>query len=80
MLNMSFVAKNKKHRLTVEKGQDVLLALDIFLKNNKLDFTCLKNVKMRCLCPQASPNDRSVGRDSVSCRIGKIIAFVLNKA
>lgn len=70
MFNLSFIAKNKKYRLVVDRGQDVLLAIDIFLKNNKLDFTCLKNVKMRCLGPQ----------DSVSCRIGKIIASVLNKA
>lgn len=89
MRNLSFTAKNRKYSLSIEKGQDILLALDNFIKNNKLEFTCFKDVKIRCLGPKASPNDlagmdssgwRSVGRDSVSCRIGKIIAFVLNKA
>lgn len=70
MLNLSFTAKNRKYSLSIEKGQDILLALDNFIKNNKLEFTCFENVKIHCFGP----------KDSVSCRIGKIIAFVLNKA
>lgn len=69
MFTLSFVVKNKKYRLTIDRGQDILFALDNFLKSNKLDFTCLKNVKTYCLD----------SRDSISCRIGKIIVFVLNK-
>lgn len=89
MINLSFSVKNKKYSLNVEKGQDILLALDNFIKNNKLEFTCFKDVKIRCLGPKASPTEQSSSRmshsdkfwrDSVSCRIGKIIAFVLNKA
>lgn len=70
MFNISFVVKNKKYKLNIEKGEDVLLALDNFVKNNKLEFTHFENVKMRCLGP----------KDSVSCRIGRIITFVLNEA
>lgn len=68
MFVIYFAVKNTKYKLEVQKGDDILVALDNFIKNNKLKFTRFKNVKIRCFGP----------KDSVSCRIGKIIAFVLN--
>ena len=70
MIRLFFTAKNRKYSLSIEKGQDILLALDNFIKNNKLELTRLKNIKI------SSPGSS----DSVSGRIGKIIAFVLDKA
>lgn len=67
MFTVSFVVKNKKYSLNIDKGQDILLALDNFLKNNKLKCTCLKNVKIHCLG----------AKDSVSCRIAKIVSRAL---
>lgn len=66
MFTVFFTAKNKKYKLDIEKG-DILLALDNFLKNNRLECTCLKNVKIRCLG----------AKDSVSCRIAKIVSQAL---
>lgn len=63
MFTIFFTAKNKKYKLDIENG-DILQALDNFLKNNKIECTCLKNVKIRCLG----------AKDSVSCRIAKVIS------
>lgn len=68
MIKLSFIAKNKKYKLNIEKGEDVLLAIDKLLKSNKLELAYLKDVKVRC----------SGAKDSVSCRIVKLIASVLS--
>ncbi len=68
MIKLSFTAKNKKYALDIERGDDVLLALDKLLKSNKLKVTYLKNVKVRCFDL----------KDSVSCRTTKLIASVLS--
>lgn len=68
MIKLSFTAKNKKYSLNIERGDDLLLALDKLLKSNKLKVTYLKNVKVRCFDL----------KDSVFCRTTKIIASVLS--
>lgn len=68
MIKLSFTAKNKKYSLDIERGQDVLMALDKFLKSNKLEITYLKNVKVDCF----------EMKDSVSCRVLKTIASGLS--
>ena len=68
MIKLFFTAKNKKYSIDLERGQDLLLALDTFIKSNRLRFTHLKNIKVRCFD----------FKDSVSCRIAKIISVVLS--
>lgn len=68
IFKVSFTAKNKKYNIDLEKGQDLLVAIDKLLKSNKLELAYLKDVKVRCFG----------AKDSVSCRIVKLIASVLS--
>lgn len=68
MIKLSFRAKKKEYELDLQKGEDVLMALDKFLKKNKLDDTYFEKVKVDC------PGQE----DSVSCRIVKLVLSVLS--
>lgn len=68
MIKLSFTVKNHKYSLDIEKGQDILLTLDNFLKSNTLKLTNLKGIQIRCF-----------GQDSVSLRVAKIIVGAIKK-
>lgn len=69
MIKIFFTAKNKKYQLDLQRGDDVLVALDNFLKSNRLDDTYFQKVKIDCL-------DQ---KESVSCRIVKLVLSVLSE-
>lgn len=46
MARVTFKAKNKKYRLNLEKGEDLLILLDKFLKKNKIDKSEIDDLKV----------------------------------
>lgn len=47
MISLFFRENNQKYRIEARTGEDLLLALDKFLKKNKIKFTDIKNLHLR---------------------------------
>lgn len=46
MIFLSFRAKNKKYKVRAERGEDLLLSLDIFLKKHRINLIDAKEMRL----------------------------------
>lgn len=71
----SFHAKNQKYFLEITKGEDLLFAIDNFLKSNRIDVNALKDLK---LVKGAENGLTSLSACSVGGRIAETIIKIFN--
>jgi|YelNatPaOPRAMG01_1025707.scaffolds.fasta_scaffold13665_6 hypothetical protein len=68
MLTLSFKVKNKKYAITSQKGEDLVILLDKFLKKNKIRISQIESFSL----------DISQEKSITSIRIAQAILKALN--
>jgi hypothetical protein len=68
MLTLSFKVKNKKYTITSQKGEDLVILLDKFLKKNKIRISQIESFSL----------DISQEKSITSIRIAQAILKALN--